>query len=47
MITYLIEETRPGDEITLAVIRAHGEQKTIKVTLAARPSLDSVSQENK
>ncbi|MDX1521274.1 MAG: trypsin-like peptidase domain-containing protein, partial [Anaerolineae bacterium] len=47
LITYLIEETRPGDEITLEVIRPDGEQETINITLAARPGVDAVSQENK
>lgn len=47
LITYLIEETRPGDEVTLDVIRPNGKQETITVTLAARPNFNSVSQENK
>ena len=47
LITYLIEETRPSDEVMLEVIRPDGEIETIAVTLGIRPGLDAVSQENK
>lgn len=47
LITYLIEETRPGDEVTLEVIRPNGEHETVKVTLEARPSADTINSHNK
>ncbi len=47
LITYLVEETRPGDEVVLDVIRADGEAEEITVTLGTRPGQDSVSQDNK
>lgn len=37
LITYLVENTRPGDQVTLGLIRSGGEQETISVTLGARP----------
>jgi S1-C subfamily serine protease len=37
VITYLVEETRPGDEVTLEVIRANGELAKVAVTLGVRP----------
>jgi serine protease Do len=36
LITYLTSETRPGDQVELAVIR-DGQPETVTVTLAARP----------
>lgn len=36
LITYLVEETRPGQEITLTVLRERGEHQ-IEVTLGQRP----------
>jgi len=47
LITYLVEETRPGDTVTLTVLHPDGEQETLKVTLAARPDLSHVNQRNK
>ncbi len=38
LITYLIEKTRPGDKVTLDIIR-DGQQQTIKVTLGTRPTM--------
>jgi len=43
LITYLVEETNPGDEITLAVIRADGAEENVSVTLGVRPSAESLS----
>jgi 2-alkenal reductase len=37
LITYLVENTRPGDQVTLGLVRPGGEQETIIVTLGARP----------
>jgi S1-C subfamily serine protease len=38
LITYLIENTRPGDQIEVEVIRA-GERQTLTVTLGKRPGV--------
>lgn len=37
LITYLIENTRPGDQVTLGLLRPGGEQENLSVTLGARP----------
>ncbi|MCH8062453.1 MAG: trypsin-like peptidase domain-containing protein [Chloroflexi bacterium] len=37
LITYLIENTRPGDRIAVDVIRDGGEEATIEVVLGTRP----------
>jgi S1-C subfamily serine protease len=37
IITYLVEETRPGDQVILEVIRAQGELEKVTVTLEVRP----------
>lgn len=37
VIAYLVEDTRPGDQVTLEVIRAKGELETVSVTLGVRP----------
>lgn len=37
LIAYLIEDTRPGDEVVMEVIR-DGERETVTVTLGERPS---------
>ena len=37
LIIYLLENTRPGDTVTMSVVRDGGESTTIEVTLAARP----------
>ena len=37
LITYLVENTRPGDQVTLGLIRSGGEQENVSVTLGARP----------
>ncbi|GAB4539598.1 MAG: hypothetical protein Kow0063_28570 [Anaerolineae bacterium] len=37
LISYLIKETRPGDEVTLDVIRPSGEREKVTVTLGVRP----------
>ena len=47
LIIYLIEETRPGDEVTLEVIHANGEPARIIVTVGVRPRPEAVSQEDR
>ncbi len=37
LISYLVENTRPGDEIELDVLYSNGETETITVTLGIRP----------
>ena len=37
LISYLVENTRPGDEIELDVLHSNGETETITVTLGTRP----------
>ena len=37
IITYLVEETRPGDQVTLEVIRAQGELEKVNLTQGVRP----------
>jgi 2-alkenal reductase len=38
LITYLVEHTRPGDKVSLTLLRAGGNQKNVTVTLGVRPS---------
>ena len=47
LITYLVAETRPGDDIELAVIRVDGKRDTVTVTLGKRPGAEALSQDNK
>lgn len=47
LITYLIEQTRPGDQVTLDVIRPDGQQERVEVELEARPRLEVSGQEDK
>jgi S1-C subfamily serine protease len=44
LISYLIQNTRPGDTVKLDVIRAGGQQETISVTLGVRPSAEELIQ---
>jgi S1-C subfamily serine protease len=37
LITYLVENTRPGDQVTLRLVRSGGERQDVSVTLGARP----------
>ena len=37
LISYLVENNRPGDEIELDVLHSNGETETITVTLGTRP----------
>jgi S1-C subfamily serine protease len=37
LITYLVKNTRPGDQVTLDLIRPGGEREIISVILGARP----------
>ena len=39
LITYLVDETKPGDVVALDIIHDDGSQESIKVTLGVRPSL--------
>lgn len=43
LITYLVEETLPGDVVTLDVIHDDGSQETIEVTLGVRPTVSSTA----
>jgi S1-C subfamily serine protease len=38
LITYLVENTRPGDQVTLGLLRLGGERGDVNVTLGARPN---------
>jgi S1-C subfamily serine protease len=38
LITYLVEHTRPGDKVTLGLLRAGGNQEAVTVTLGVRPA---------
>jgi 2-alkenal reductase len=44
LISYLIEQTQPGDTVSLDVIRSDGQQETVSVTLGVRPSADELTQ---
>jgi S1-C subfamily serine protease len=37
LITYLVKNTRPGDQVTLDLIRPGGERENVSVILGARP----------
>lgn len=37
LISYLVENTRPGDEVEMDVLHPDGEEETITVTLGTRP----------
>lgn len=37
LISYLVTNTRPGDEVELTVIRVDGDEETVSVTLGTRP----------
>jgi serine protease Do len=38
LITYLVENTHPGDQVTLNLIRSGGEKESASVTLGVRPN---------
>jgi S1-C subfamily serine protease len=38
LIAYLVEDTRPGDEIVIEVIRGGEKRETVTVTLSERPN---------
>ncbi len=38
LITYLVNNTRPGDQVTLSLIRSGGEREDASVILGARPN---------
>jgi S1-C subfamily serine protease len=44
LITYLVEETRPGDEVTLDLIRPDGTEETETITLQTRPGREALTQ---
>jgi S1-C subfamily serine protease len=46
LITYLVEETRPGDSIMLDVIGAEGSPERIEVTLGTRPAASTFNPED-
>ena len=37
LITYLVDNTRPGDQVTLELVRPGGEKGNVSVTLGSRP----------
>ena len=39
LVTYLVTETQPGDDIVLDLIREGGERAEIRVVLGSRPSV--------
>ena len=39
LVTYLVTETRPGDDIVLDLIRQGGERTEVRVVLGSRPSV--------
>ncbi len=41
LVTYLVTETRPGDDIVLDLIREGGERAEVRVVLGARPSVET------
>ena len=45
LITYLMENTKPGDTVKLTVIRENGKEETVKVKLEARPSPEDLQQQ--
>jgi 2-alkenal reductase len=40
LISYLVKNTRPGDTITLSIVRTEGSVFDVPVTLASRPAFD-------
>jgi S1-C subfamily serine protease len=38
LISYLVENTRPGAQVVLSLLRAGGEREDVSVTLGARPN---------
>lgn len=47
LIAYLVEETRPGDRVTLQVIRADGTRESVEVELGVRPNAARINPDNK
>jgi 2-alkenal reductase len=41
LISYLVGETRPGETVTLDVIRADGAEEQVEVTLGVRPAVNT------
>jgi 2-alkenal reductase len=46
LVAYLLEETQPGDEETLAVLHPNGDTETIEVTLETRPTTPPLDENN-
>jgi S1-C subfamily serine protease len=42
LITYLITDYQPGDEVEMAIIHADGSEETITVTLGKRPTAEEL-----
>lgn len=42
LISFLIQQTRPGDTAELQVTRSNGQQETVSVTLGVRPSAEDL-----
>ena len=38
LITYLVDNTRPGDQVTLGLIRSGGEREDVSIILGVRPN---------
>ena len=38
LISYLVENTRPADQVALSILRSGGEREDVSVTLGARPN---------
>ncbi len=45
LIAYLIENTKPGDEVTLDLIRPSGEEEQVSVTLGTRPTMEELTEQ--
>jgi 2-alkenal reductase len=45
VIAYLADSTRPGDKVTLDLIRADGKPSTVEVTLGERPQVEQLMQQ--
>jgi len=44
LITYLVQETRPGETVELGLLRAGGRRETVKVVLGTRPGPSEMQQ---
>jgi 2-alkenal reductase len=46
LITYLVNQTQPGDKVTLEVTRADGTKVSVEVTLGVRPNILNTPQDD-